>query len=153
MLGSHDDGTEIQEGMEGSRADIADFSVNNNSVKFDKDEKMIELLENLNKTLSNFNKEQTPVQTQSKEGGTNNKMTKFEELLAKYGKTAEDVTFDYAEMSDEELEAKFAEMFDGNNSEGDDSDNGESGEPSNDGEGDGEGASDPDGDEGKIFQK
>lgn len=153
LLGSHDDGTEIQEGMEGSRADIADFSVNNNSVKFDKDEKMIELLENLNKTLSNFNKEQTPVQTHSKEGGTNNKMTKFEELLAKYGKTAEDVTFDYAEMSDEELEAKFAEMFDGNNSEGDDSDNGESGEPSNDGEGDGEGASDPDGDEGKNISK
>lgn len=153
LLGSHDDGTEIQEGMEGSRADIADFSVNNNSVKFDKDEKMIELLENLNKTLSNFNKEQTPVQTQSEEGGTNNKMTKFEELLTKYGKTAEDVTFDYAEMSDEELEAKFAEMFDNDNSDGDNSDNGESGEPSNDGEGDGEGASDPDGNEEKNISK
>lgn len=153
LLGSHDDGTEIQEGMEGSRADIVDFSVNNNSVRFDKDEKMIELLENLNKTLSNFNKEQTPVQTQSKEGGTNNKMTKFEELLAKYGKTAEDVTFDYAEMSDEELEAKFAEMFDEGNSDGDNSDNGESGEPSNDGEGEGEGASDPDGDEGGNISK
>lgn len=153
LLGSHDDGTEIQEGMEGSRADIADFSVNNNSVKFDKNEKLIELLENLNKTLSNFNKEQTPVQTQSKEGGTNNKMTKFEELLAKYGKTAEDVTFDYTEMSDEELEAKFAEMFDDDNSDGDNLDNGESGEPSNDGEGDGEGASDLDGDEGKNISK
>lgn len=153
LLGSHDDGTEIQEGMEGSRADIADFSVNNNSVKFDKNEKLIELLENLNKTLSNFNKEQTPVQTQSKEGGTNNKMTKFEELLAKYDKTAEDVTFDYTEMSDEELEAKFAEMFDDDNSEGDNSGNGESGEPSNDGEGNGEGASDPDGDEGKNISK
>ena len=148
LLGSHDNGTEIQEGMEGSRADIADFSVNNNSVKFDKDEKMIELLENLNKTLSNFNKEQTIVQTKSKEGGTNNKMTKFEELLAKYGKTAEDVTFDYTEMSDEELEAKFAEMFDDGNS-----DNGESGEPSNDGEGEGEGASDSDGDEGGNISK
>ena len=153
LLGSHDDGTEIQEGMEGSRADIADFSVNNNSVKFDKDEKMIELLENLNKTLSNFNKEQASVQTQSKEGGTNNKMTKFEELLAKYGKTAEDVTFDYTEMSDEELEAKFAEMFDNDNSDGDNSDNGESGEPSNDGEGDGECSSDPDGDEGESISK
>ena len=142
LLGSHEDGTEIQEGMEGSRADIADFSVNNNSVKFDKDEKMIELLENLNKTLSNFNKEQTPVQAQSKEGGTNNKMTKFEELLAKYGKTAEDVTFDYAEMSDEELEAKFAEMFDDDNLGGDNSDNGESGKPSNDGKGDDEGKQD-----------
>lgn len=153
LLGSHDDGTEIQEGMEGSRADIADFSVNNNSVKFDKDEKMIELLENLNKTLSNFNKEQASVQTQSKEGGTNNKMTKFEELLAKYGKTAEDVTFDYTEMSDEELEAKFAEMFDNDNSDGDNSDNGESGEHSNDGEGDGECSSDPDGDEGEGISK
>lgn len=149
LLGSHDDGTEIQEGMEGSRADIADFSVNNNSVKFDKNEKLIELLENLNKTLSNFNKEQTPVQKQSKEGGTNNKMAKFEELLAKYGKTAEDVTFDYTEMSDEELEAKFAEMFDDDNSEGNNSDNGESGEPSNDGEG----ASDPDGNEGGNISK
>nr|DAU10484.1 MAG TPA: hypothetical protein [Caudoviricetes sp.] len=149
LLGSHDDGTEIQEGMEGSRADITDFSVSNNSVKFDKNEKLIELLENLNKTLSNFNKEQTPVQTQSKEGGTNNKMTKFEELLAKYGKTAEDVTFDYTEMSDEELEAKFAEMFDDDNSEGNNSDNGESGEPSNDGEG----TSDPDGNEGGNISK
>lgn len=149
LLGRHDDGTEIREGMEGSRADIADFSVNNNSVKFDKDEKLIELLENLNKTLSNFNKEQTPVQTQSKEGGINNKMTKFEELLAKYGKTAEDITFNYAEMSDEELEAKFAEMFDDDNSDGDNSDNGESGEPSNDGEG----ASDPDGNEGGNISK
>lgn len=153
LLGSHDDGSEIQEGMEGSRADIADFSVNNNSVKFDKDEKMIELLENLNKTLSNFNKEQTPVQTQSKEGGTYNKMTKFEELLAKYGKTAEDVTFDYSEMSDEELEAKFAEMFDDGNSDGDNSDNGESGEPSNDGEGDAEETSDTDGNEGGKISK
>ena len=82
-------------------------------------------------------------------------MTKFEELLAKYGKTAEDVTFDYTEMSDEELEAKFAEMFDDDNSDGDNSDNGESGEPSNDGEGDGEGTSDPDGDEGgsQTFEK
>ena len=58
LLGSRNDGTEIVEGMEGSRADITDFSVKNNSVKFDKDEKIIELLENLNKTLSNFNKDQ-----------------------------------------------------------------------------------------------
>lgn len=115
-------------GMAGSNFKIEDFEVKE-SIKFDKNEKLIELLENLNKTLSNFNKEQTPVQTQSKEGGINNDMTKFEELLTKYGKTAEDVTFDYAEMSDEELEAKFAEMFNDN------SDGAKSDEPSNDGEG------------------
>lgn len=38
-------------------------------------------------------------------------MNKFEELLAKYNKTAEDIDFDYADMSDEELENKFAELF------------------------------------------
>lgn len=153
ILGKTPDGNAVNPGMEKSNIKLADFSANNNSLFEDKDEKMIELLENLNKTLSNFNKEQASVQTQSKEGGTNNKMTKFEELLAKYGKTAEDVTFDYAEMSDEELEAKFAEMFDDGNSDGDNSDNGESGEPSNDGEG--EGASDQDGDEvgSQTFEK
>ena len=46
---------EIEEGMQGSRADIADFSAENNSVKFSKDEKLIELLDKLNTTLSNFN--------------------------------------------------------------------------------------------------
>ena len=111
LLGSRDDGTEIQEGMEGSRADIADFSVKNNSVKFDKDEKLIELLENLNKTLSNFNKEQNPVQTLSKEGGNDKNMDKFNELLEKYGKTAEDIDFEYEDMTDEELESKFEEVF------------------------------------------
>ena len=131
LLGSHDDGTKIEEGMQGSRADIADFSVENNSVKFDKNEKLIELLESLNEKLSNFNKlEQTPVQKLSKEGGNENRM--FEKLLEKYGKTAEDITFDYAELSDEELEVKFAEIF-----EEDNSGDGESGEPSNDNEGDG----------------
>lgn len=120
--------------MQGSRADIADFSVENNSVKFDKNDKLVELLESLNEKLSNFNKsEQTPVQKLSKEGGNENRM--FEKLLEKYGKTAEDITFDYAELSDEELEAKFAEMF-----EDDNSDDGESGEPSNDNEGEGDGS-------------
>lgn len=37
---------------------------------------------------------------------------KFEELLAKYGITAEEVTFEIEGLSDEELEAKFAEAFD-----------------------------------------
>lgn len=134
LLGSRDDGTKIEEGMQGSRADIADFSVENNSVKFDKNDKLVELLESLNEKLSNFNKsEQTPVQKLSKEGGNENRM--FEKLLEKYGKTAEDITFDYAELSDEELEAKFAEMF-----EDDNSDDGESGEPSNDNEGEGDGS-------------
>lgn len=57
LLGTSMDGNEkeIEEGMQGSRADIADFSAENNSVKFSKDDKLIELLDKLNTTLSNFN--------------------------------------------------------------------------------------------------
>ena len=131
LLGSRSDGTQIQEGMEGSRADIADFSVENNSIKFNKDEKLIELLETLNNTLSNFNKDQNLGQKNIKEGGNETNM--FEKLLEKYGKTVEDITFDYAELSDEELEAKFAKMFEGAETGTD----GSSDEPSTDGEGDG----------------
>ena len=128
---------DVSPGMAGSNFKIEDFAVNAETVTFNTDNKLVETLEKLTNILESFD-----INQKSKEGGINNNMTKFEELLAKYGKTAEDVTFDYAEMSDEELEAKFAEMFDDNNSDGDNSDDGESGEPSNDGEGD-EGASDP----------
>lgn len=41
----------------------------------------------------------------------NDKMNKFEELLAKYNLTKEDIKFDYTDMSDEELEARFSEEF------------------------------------------
>lgn len=137
---------DVSPGMAGSNFKIEDFAVNAETITFNTDNKLVETLEKLTNILESFD-----INQKSKEGGTNNKMTKFEELLAKYGKTAEDVTFDYTEMSDEELEAKFAEMFDDDNSEGDNSGNGESGEPSNDGEV----ASDPDGNEGEsqTFEK
>ena len=38
-------------------------------------------------------------------------MNHFEELLAKYNKTVEDITFEYEGVSDEELDAKFEELF------------------------------------------
>ena len=99
--------TEIQEGMQGSRADIVDFSVENNSVKFNKDEKLVEILDRLNETLSKFNINNN----NSKEGGKSEKMTKFEELLTKYNKTVEDITFEYENLSEEELSVKFEESF------------------------------------------
>ena len=46
-------------------------------------------------------------------------MNKFEELLAKYGKTADDIDFDYESLSDEELETKFEELFGKENDEDD----------------------------------
>ena len=53
LLGREDDGTEIGEGMLGSRADIADFSVENNSV-FSQN-KVIEMLSALNEKIDNLN--------------------------------------------------------------------------------------------------
>ncbi len=85
LLGAEDDGTQIGEGMEGSRADIVDFSVNNNS------------------TINSQDNIQRKEEVQ---------MSKFEELLQQYNVTAEDITFEYTDLTDEELEAKFAELFD-----------------------------------------
>ena len=142
-------GSKVKPGMKGSKVTIEDFNKSNNSM-FSNNEKLIELLETLNNTLSNFNKDQNLGQKNIKEGGNETNMNKFEELLAKYGKTAEDIEFDYAELSDEELEAKFEELF-GENAEGTDdntdasNDDGSSSEPSDDDEGDGENTTEPEG--------
>ena len=54
ILGQDQDGNEIAPGMEGANITISDFSEQNNSV-FSRDDKLIETLEKLNITLSNFN--------------------------------------------------------------------------------------------------
>lgn len=127
LLGVDEDGNEIGEGMLGARADIADFC--HEEPIYTYQDKMIEVLEKLNVTLSNFNTNTT------QKGG--NEM-KFEELLAKYGITAEEVTFEIEGLSDEELEAKFAEVF-----ESDDTGEGEGDNDNDDGgNGDGEGNDD-----------
>ena len=158
ILGKTPQGNEVKPGMTGSNIKLADFSSKNNSLFEDYESKMVELqarIENLETAC--FNKEQSSsVYTLSKEGGNENSMNKFEELLAKYNKTAEDVTFDYENLSDEELEAKFAEVFgEDNGTDGENSEGNETGKPSNDGEGEGEGSSEPDGTdgEGQTFEK
>lgn len=103
LLGSDEDGNEIGEGMLGSRADISDFC--HKEPVFVYQDKLIEVLDKLNITLSNFNIKQ------SEEEGGDEEMNKFEELLAQYNKTAEDVTFEVEGLTDEELEAKFKEAF------------------------------------------
>ena len=120
---------DVGEGTLNARLDIDDFSSKNNSLFSEYDFALIELQERLEKLEACFNKKQNiPVNTISKEGGIDNKMTKFEELLTKYNKTVEDITFDYAKMSDEELEVKFTEMFD------DDAGKGKFDNPSSNGE-------------------
>lgn len=104
ILGKHPDGEDVMPGMVGSNIKLADFSAKNNSLFADKYEtQIIEMQEKLDKLISCFNIDN------SKKGGIS--MNHFEELLAKYSKTVEDITFEYEGMSDEELDAKFEELF------------------------------------------
>lgn len=104
FLGSEKDGTPIGEGMLGSCADIADFSAESNSILSQNDE-LKTMLEMLNQKIDALT-----INKESKEGGKP-LMNKFEELLSKYNIKAEDVTFEYENLSDEELEQKFEEIF------------------------------------------
>lgn len=104
LLGSRADGTEIGEGMEGSRADIVDFSKKNNSIQSFNSEELLSEIKKLNENLSHIN-----INSKNEEGGK--PVNKFEELLEKYSKSVEDIDFEYADLTDEELEQKFAELF------------------------------------------
>ena len=101
LLGCDENGNEIGEGMLGSRADIADFC--HKKPVFDYQEKLVEMLDKLNNTLSNFNKNNT-------EEGVREEMNHFEELLKKYGFTVDELDFDYENMSDEELDSAFEDF-------------------------------------------
>jgi len=104
ILGKHPNGEDVMPGMAGSNIKLADFSAKNNSLFADKYEtQIIEMQEKLDKLISCFNIDN------SKKGGIS--MNHFEELLAKYNKAVEDITFEYEGLSDEELNAKFEELF------------------------------------------
>lgn len=107
LLGCDEQGNEIGEGMLGSRADISDFC--HKEPVYTYQEKLIKTLEKLNVVLESFNN------NSEEKGGI--EMNKFEELLTKYGKTAEDITFEIEGLSDEELEEKFKEAFEDDNDE------------------------------------
>lgn len=106
ILGKNECGDEIKPGMTGSNIKLADFSADNNSLFAKYENKMIEFQERLEKLESTCSNIQL-----SKEGGNDKNMDKFNELLEKYGKTAEDIDFEYEDMTDEELESKFEEVF------------------------------------------
>lgn len=83
------------------------------NVKTGKVEKVLPGMEGAKVTLEDFmsNTSSDGCFENNEQKGGNEDMNKFEELLAKYNKTAEDIYFDYSAMSDEELENKFAELF------------------------------------------
>lgn len=124
LLGCDEQGNEIGEGMLGSRADISDFC--HKEPVYTYQEKLIKTLEKLNVVLESFNN------NSEEKGGI--EMNKFEELLTKYGKTAEDITFEIDGLSEEELEAKFKEAFEDDNDESKLDDDDESDSENDDGD-------------------
>ena len=109
ILGKDPDGNDVEAGMEGSNIKLTDFSKEHNSM-FSLNGDLLDAINKLNETLASFNIE-------SLEKGGESQMNKFEKLLAKYGKTADDIDFDYESLSDEELETKFEELFGNENDE------------------------------------
>lgn len=114
LLGSH-----VKPGMDGAKLSLNDFAESNNSIfsgiTDEERSKLIDTLERLNATLSEFNINKEMQQTQNfsnneKEGGI--RSMKLEELLSKYNKTVDELDFETEGLSDEELEAKFVEAFD-----------------------------------------
>ena len=97
-------GSDKTPGMEGAKLQIEDFSAENTKIDYEANKALIEVLDKLNNTLANFN-----INAERKE---ENPMNKFNELLEKYGKTAEEITFEYEGLSDEELETAFKKAFD-----------------------------------------
>lgn len=101
ILGVDKEGNEIGEGMEGANITFADFSAENNSFI---NSELLEEVRKLNATLSSIN-----INSSLKEGGKSE--MKFEEILAKFGKTFDDIDFDYEDMSEKEFELKLNELF------------------------------------------
>lgn len=100
-------GESVLPGMKGSNVTLKDFSMENNSIYFDKKQLISEVTSAVIKQLS----DKKAFAENSKEGGKPKEMDKFNELLEKYNKTVDDITFDYNDMSDEELEAAFVSTF------------------------------------------
>ena len=95
----------ISAGMAGSNIQLSDFESGIKSLysNFDINAKLIETLDMLNNTISNFNINNA----EGKEDTT----VKLKELLEKYNKSVEDLDFDYESLSDDSLESAFKEAF------------------------------------------
>lgn len=93
-------GKPIGEGMVDAHISLESFNEKNNSV----------FTQELINELKEFNKNFETLNFNNKQGGQD--MNLFEELLAKYNVTEADVTFEYSDLSDEELKKAFAEAFD-----------------------------------------
>lgn len=104
LLGSRKDGTEIGEGMLGSRADIADFSEQNNSMQFNINEELLNEIKKLNENLSHFSiNNQEGKEEQFVESNKN-----FEEVVEEVVETTDESV---AEVTEEVVEEAFEETI------------------------------------------
>ena len=99
-------GEQVGEGMEGAHVQIEDFSVQNNSLTFNA-QMVNSIADAVVERLSNIADNSAQI---LEEGGKD--QVKFDELLEKYGKTVDDIDFEYEGLTDEELEEAFAKAFD-----------------------------------------
>ena len=83
ILGYYEDGSTVEPAMEGANISLLNFNVDKTTFEIDQN---------------------------SMKGGKDD-MGLFEQLLEQYNVTAEDVTFEHENLTDEELKAKFEEMF------------------------------------------
>ena len=107
LLGSKKDGTEIGEGMLGSRADIAEFSEEKNSY-FSSNEKLIEMLEQLNNKIDNLSNFAIDNNQGKEEANVENnevfeEVTETEEVVEVVEESTEEVTVT-EEVSEESTE-------------------------------------------------
>lgn len=118
ILGYYEDGSTVEPAMEGANISLLNFNVDKATFEIDQN---------------------------SMKGGKDD-MGLFEQLLEQYNVTAEDITFEHDNLTDEELKAKFEEMF--GNAEADPTpesnfeDNPESGDEGTEGD-DSEGEAEP----------
>lgn len=108
LLGKNPEtGEDVSEGMEGAHIQIEDFSTKNNSLVFNRSELINEITQAVIDRLGNDIADKPALY--SKEGGKD--ALKFNELLKEYGRTIEDISFEYENLSDEELEEAFKKAF------------------------------------------
>lgn len=116
-LGSDKDGTEIQEGMKGSRIELNsknNYDLDNIRIKTEQSGLSLSTISSNYNNYNNIDMINNKLDdiliclNAQKEGG---EQKVIDSLLEKYSKTLEDITFEIENLSDEELEAKFEEMF------------------------------------------
>lgn len=96
-------GGDVTPAMKKANATI--FSLNEDS----RHNQLIEIMQELKQSLDNYTSAIQADETILRK--ENEKGMKFEELLAKYNISAEDVDFEYEDLDDSQLEEKFAEVF------------------------------------------